>query len=51
MKVTNYCIWFGHSLWSANQLPAQEVNLSRGTEQIKHVLFDLFSICLSSLNF
>ena len=25
-KMTNYCIWFGHSLWSASQLPAQEVN-------------------------
>ncbi|CAD1469031.1 unnamed protein product, partial [Heterotrigona itama] len=24
-KVTNYCAQFGHSLWSANQLPAQEV--------------------------
>ncbi|CAD1470226.1 unnamed protein product, partial [Heterotrigona itama] len=23
-KTTNYCIRFGHSLWSANQLPAQE---------------------------
>ncbi|CAD1481295.1 unnamed protein product, partial [Heterotrigona itama] len=23
-KATNYCIRFGHSLWSANQLPAQE---------------------------
>ncbi|KOX77661.1 hypothetical protein WN51_09326 [Melipona quadrifasciata] len=22
-KATNYCIRFGHSLWSANQLPAQ----------------------------
>ncbi|CAD1469003.1 unnamed protein product, partial [Heterotrigona itama] len=26
-KATNYCMRFGHSLWSANQLPAQEVNL------------------------
>ena len=25
-KATDYCIWFGHSLWSANQLLAQEVN-------------------------
>ncbi|CAD1478046.1 unnamed protein product, partial [Heterotrigona itama] len=25
-KVTNYCIRFGHSLWSANQLPAQGVD-------------------------
>ena len=24
-KATNYCIRFGHSLWSANQLPAQGV--------------------------
>ena len=24
-KATNYCTRFGHSLWSANQLPAQEV--------------------------
>ncbi|KOX77708.1 hypothetical protein WN51_09373 [Melipona quadrifasciata] len=25
-KATNYCIRFGHSLWSANRLPAQRVN-------------------------
>ena len=25
-KATNYCVRFGHSLWSVNQLPAQEVN-------------------------
>ena len=25
-KATNYYVRFGHSLWSANQLPAQEVN-------------------------
>ncbi|KOX80643.1 hypothetical protein WN51_05498 [Melipona quadrifasciata] len=25
-KATNYCIRFGHSLWSANQLPAQGLN-------------------------
>ncbi|CAD1476379.1 unnamed protein product, partial [Heterotrigona itama] len=25
-KRQNYCIQFGHSLWSANELPAQEVN-------------------------
>ncbi|CAD1475057.1 unnamed protein product, partial [Heterotrigona itama] len=24
-NATNYCVRFGHSLWSANQLPAQEV--------------------------
>ncbi|CAD1480661.1 unnamed protein product, partial [Heterotrigona itama] len=23
-KATHYCIEFGHSLWSANQLPVQE---------------------------
>ena len=28
-KATNYCIRFGHSLWSANQLPAQGVNCQR----------------------
>ncbi|KAF3422329.1 hypothetical protein E2986_10876 [Frieseomelitta varia] len=27
-KATNYCIRFGHSLWSANQLPAQGANQS-----------------------
>ena len=25
-NATNYCIRFGHSLWSANQLPAQGIN-------------------------
>ena len=24
MKATNHCVRFGHSLWSVNQLPAQE---------------------------
>ena len=24
-KATNYCVRFGHSLWSTNQLPAQGV--------------------------
>ena len=33
MKATNYCVRFGHSLWSANQLPAQVVNDNRRTEQ------------------
>ena len=28
-KATDYCIRFGHSLWSANQLPAQGVKKSR----------------------
>ena len=27
-KSTNYCIRFGHSLWSANQLPAQGVTFN-----------------------
>ena len=26
-KETDYCIRFGHSLWSVNQLPAQEVKI------------------------
>ena len=25
-KVTNYCVRFGRSLWSANQLPAQGID-------------------------
>ena len=28
-KATNYCIRFGHSLWSANQLPPQVVKNRR----------------------
>ena len=32
-KATNYCIRFGHSLWSANQLPAQRVERARICEQ------------------
>ena len=28
-KATNCCVRFGHSLWSANQLPAQVVHLLR----------------------
>ncbi|CAD1469265.1 unnamed protein product, partial [Heterotrigona itama] len=24
-KTTNYCVRFGHSLWSANQLPTQRL--------------------------
>ena len=38
-KARNYCIRFGHSLWSANQLPAQGVKdagLKQG-EEIKNV--------------
>ncbi|CAD1476014.1 unnamed protein product, partial [Heterotrigona itama] len=30
-KATNYCIRFGHSLWSANQLPAQGVEEACGS--------------------
>ena len=31
-KATNYCIRFGRSLWSANQLPAQVVNEHNDTD-------------------
>ena len=39
-KATNYCIWFGHSLWSANQLPSarglkeRSTNFTRPEERI-----------------
>ncbi|CAD1479125.1 unnamed protein product, partial [Heterotrigona itama] len=41
-EATNYCIRFGHSLWSANQLPAQEVNL-----RPKIAIFSQFQVYLS----
>ena len=35
-KATNYCIRFGHSLWSANQSPAQGVKFQYRRCSPKH---------------